>query len=104
MRRLKSTDIQISSFENAMTQFDQAAKRMRVDPTWIETIKQPRRSVTVKLPIQMDDGSFEVFTGYRVQHSIVRARAKGGVNTQIAFFTLAIEGVLHGFQDRDVDA
>lgn len=39
MRRLKSTDIQISSFENAMTQFDQAAKRMRVDPAWMEIIK-----------------------------------------------------------------
>jgi glutamate dehydrogenase (NAD(P)+) len=79
MRRLKSTDIQISSFENAMTQFDQAAKRMRVDPTWLEIIKQPRRSVIVKLPIQMDDGSFKVFTGYRVQHSIIRGPAKGGI-------------------------
>ncbi|KPJ65402.1 hypothetical protein AMJ44_10295 [candidate division WOR-1 bacterium DG_54_3] len=77
--RLKSTDIQVSSFENAMTQFDQAAKRMRVDPTWLEIIKQPRRSVIVKLPIQMDDGSFKVFTGYRVQHSIVRGPAKGGI-------------------------
>jgi len=79
MKRLKSTDIQVSSFENAMTQFDQAAKRMRVDPTWLEIIKQPRRSVIVKLPIQMDDGSFKVFTGYRVQHSIVRGPAKGGI-------------------------
>ena len=73
MRRLKSTDIQISSFENAMTQFDQAAKRMRVDPTWMEIIKQPRRSVIVKLPIQMDDGSFRILTRYRVQHLIARA-------------------------------
>jgi glutamate dehydrogenase (NAD(P)+) len=79
MRRLKSTDIQISSFENAMTQFDQAARRMRVEPTWLEIIKQPRRSVIVKLPIQMDDGSFKVFTGYRVQHSIIRGPAKGGI-------------------------
>ena len=70
MRRLKSADIQISSFENAMTQFDQAAKRMRVDPAWLEIIKQPRRSVIVRLPIQMDDGSFKVFTGYRVQCSM----------------------------------
>lgn len=79
MKRLKSTDIQISSFENAMTQFDQAAKRLRLDPSWLEMIKQPRRSVIVKLPIQMDDGSFKVFTGYRVQHSIIRGPAKGGI-------------------------
>jgi len=78
-RRLKSTDIQISSFQNAMTQFDQAAKRLRLDPAWLEIIKQPRRSVIVKLPIQMDDGSFKVFTGYRVQHSIIRGPAKGGI-------------------------
>jgi len=70
MRRLKSSDIQISSFENAMTRFDQAAKRMRVDPAWLEIIKQRRRSVIVRLPIQMDDGSFKVFTGYRVQRSM----------------------------------
>jgi len=79
MKRLKSTDIQISSFENAMTQFDQAAKRLRLDPSWLEMIKPPRRSVIVKLPIQMDDGSFKVFTGYRVQHSIIRGPAKGGI-------------------------
>lgn len=79
MRRLKSTDIQISSFENAMTQFGQAAKRLRLDPAWLEIIKQPRRSVMVKLPIQMDDGTFKVFTGYRVQHSIIRGPAKGGI-------------------------
>jgi glutamate dehydrogenase (NAD(P)+) len=79
MRRLKSDDIQISSFENAMTQFDQAARRMRLDPGLLEIMKQPRRSVIVKLPIQMDDGSHRVFTGYRVQHSIVRGPAKGGI-------------------------
>src|ERR1041385_9121877 len=33
----------------------------------------------VKLPVQMDDGSFRVFTGYRVQHSIIRGPAKGGI-------------------------
>ncbi|HEX7401794.1 MAG TPA: Glu/Leu/Phe/Val dehydrogenase [candidate division Zixibacteria bacterium] len=79
MARLKSTDIQISSFQNAMTQFDEAAKRLRLDPTWLEIIKQPRRIVIIKLPIQMDDGSFKVFTAYRVQHSIIRGPAKGGI-------------------------
>jgi len=79
MARLKSTDIQISSFQNAMTQFDEAAKRLRLDPAWLEIIKQPRRTVIIKLPIQMDDGSFKVFTAYRVQHSIIRGPAKGGI-------------------------
>jgi len=79
MAKYKSDDIQISSFQNAMIQFDEAAKRLKVDPSMLEIIKQPRRSVIVKLPILMDDGSFKVFTGYRVQHSIIRGPAKGGI-------------------------
>ncbi len=79
MARLKSTDIEISSFQNAMIQFDEAAKRMQVNPAWLEVIKQPRRVVIVNLPVRMDDGSFQVFTGYRVQHSITRGPAKGGI-------------------------
>ena len=79
MKRYKSDDIQISSFQNAMIQFDEAARLLKVDPSMLEIIKQPRRSVMVKLPILMDDGSFKVFTGYRVQHSIIRGPAKGGI-------------------------
>src|SRR4051794_26873075 len=37
------------------------------------------REVTVHIPVQLDDGRIEVFTGYRVQHSIARGPAKGGV-------------------------
>ncbi len=75
----KSSDIELSALENAMQQFDEAAERLNIDKTMLEILKQPRRSVMVKLPIQMDDGHFEVFTGYRVQHSITRGPAKGGV-------------------------
>ena len=75
----KSNDIQLSALENAMQQFDEAAERLNVDKTMLEILKQPRRSVIVKLPILMDDGRFEVFTGYRVQHSITRGPAKGGI-------------------------
>ncbi len=76
--RLKSITISISTFENAMKQFDRAAARLNVDPGLMGFLKQPRRSNTVKLPVRMDDGSFQMFTGYRVQHSIVRGPAKGG--------------------------
>ncbi len=75
----KSTDIQLSALENAMQQFDEAAERLNIDKTMLEILKQPRRAVIVKLPIQMDSGKFEVFTGYRVQHSITRGPAKGGI-------------------------
>jgi glutamate dehydrogenase (NAD(P)+) len=79
MARLKSTDIEISSFQNAMIQFDEAAKRMQIDPDLLEMLKQPRKAVIVNLPVHMDDGSFKVFTGYRVQHSVIRGPAKGGI-------------------------
>jgi glutamate dehydrogenase/leucine dehydrogenase len=69
----------ISVFENVMKQFDMAASKLKLDPAILEFIKVPRKSVMVKLPVQMDDGSFRIFTGFRVQHSIVRGPAKGGI-------------------------
>jgi glutamate dehydrogenase (NAD(P)+) len=77
--KLKSDDLHISSFQNMMTQFDEAARRLNIDPQALELIKLPRRSVIVQLPVQMDDGTFKMFTGYRVQHSIMRGPGKGGI-------------------------
>ena len=69
----------ISAFENALKQFDAAAKILKLTPNQIAVIKQPRKIVEVKLPVRMDDGRIEVFTAYRVQHNIARGPAKGGV-------------------------
>ena len=79
MADLKSTDIPLSVFDNVMQQFDEAASRLNLDEGMIEFLKQPRRVLIVKLPIRRDNGRLEVFTGYRVQHSINRGPAKGGV-------------------------
>jgi len=75
----KSDDIRLSALENAMMQFDEAAEMLNIDKTMLEILKQPRRAVIVKLPIQMDDGKFEIFTGFRVQHNMARGPAKGGI-------------------------
>ncbi|MGB5105205.1 MAG: Glu/Leu/Phe/Val dehydrogenase [Candidatus Zixiibacteriota bacterium] len=77
--QIKSKDVPLSVFENVLNQIDTAARLLKIDPALVEIMKQPRRCVIVRLPIQMDDGRFEVFTGYRVQHSIVRGPAKGGI-------------------------
>ncbi|MEW5875360.1 MAG: Glu/Leu/Phe/Val dehydrogenase [Candidatus Zixiibacteriota bacterium] len=77
--RIRSTDIQISTFENAMRQFDEAAKLLHLDPGLLNIIKRPRRSIILELPLVMDDGTYRLFTGYRVQHSIIRGPAKGGI-------------------------
>jgi len=79
MSPLKSDDIKLSALENAMMQFDEAAALLNIDKTMLEILKQPRRAVIVKLPILMDSGKFEVFTGFRVQHNIARGPAKGGI-------------------------
>ncbi len=42
-------------------------------------LREPRREFTVHFPVQMDDGSVQVFTGYRVQHNLGRGPAKGGI-------------------------
>ncbi len=70
---------ELNPLENARLQFEEAAVRLKLDPSFIQIIKEPRRATIVKLPVQMDDGSFRVFTGYRVQHSIIRGPAKGGI-------------------------
>ncbi len=78
-KQLKSDTIPVSTFENVMKQFDQAARQLHLDQGLLEYLKYPRRSTIVKLPVKMDDGRFQMFTGYRVQHSVVRGPAKGGV-------------------------
>lgn len=77
----EGTNIQkdLNPLANAERQFDEAAARLNVPEGIKEVIKRPRRATIVSLPVQMDDGSLRVFTGYRVQHSIVRGPAKGGI-------------------------
>ena len=71
--------ISSSAFEHAMQQFDEAAAKLQIDKSLLEFIKQPKRALIVKLPVRMDDGSWRVFSGYRVQHSVIRGPGKGGV-------------------------
>lgn len=75
----KNLTIPISIFDNVMKQFDQAAAKLKLSKTMLEFIKLPRRSTIINLPIRMDDGSFKIFKAFRVQHSIARGPAKGGV-------------------------
>lgn len=70
---------QLNPLENADRQFEEAATRLKLDEGLKETLKRPRRATIQSLPIMMDDGSIRVFTGYRVQHSIARGPAKGGI-------------------------
>ncbi len=46
---------------------------------WVETLKRPKRILTVDVPIERDDGSIAHYEGYRVQHNMSRGPGKGGV-------------------------
>jgi len=70
---------QRNPFVNAIKQFDKAARILNLSDSQIAMIKEPRRVTEVNLPVRMDDGSVQIFKGYRVQHSIARGPAKGGI-------------------------
>src|SRR5919109_1332721 len=69
----------INAWEVAQRQFDLAADRLNLDPGLRRVLREPRRELTVNFPVKMDDGSVQVFTGYRVQHNVGRGPAKGGI-------------------------
>jgi glutamate dehydrogenase (NAD(P)+) len=70
---------QLNPLENAERQFEEAAARLKLEGGVKEMLKRPRRATIQSLPVMMDDGTIKVFTGYRVQHSIARGPAKGGI-------------------------
>jgi glutamate dehydrogenase (NAD(P)+) len=69
----------INPWQVAQQQFDLAAERLNLDPGLRRVLREPRRELTVHFPVKMDDGSVQVYTGYRVQHNLGRGPAKGGI-------------------------
>jgi glutamate dehydrogenase (NAD(P)+) len=69
----------INPWQVAQQQFDLAAERLNLDSGLRRVLREPRRELIVHFPVKMDDGSVQVFTGYRVQHNLGRGPAKGGI-------------------------
>src|SRR5438105_13320003 len=69
----------INPWHVAQQQFDLAAERLGLDEGMRLVLREPRREFTCHFPVHMDDGSVQVFTGYRVQHNLGRGPAKGGI-------------------------
>ncbi len=76
---IEQTAARINPWAVAQQQFDLAADRLNLDPGLRRVLREPRRELTVHFPVHMDDGSVQVFTGYRVQHNLGRGPAKGGI-------------------------
>ena len=65
---------------DAMTaRLDRAAAELELDPGIYRILRQPERQITVAVPVQMDNGEIEVFTGHRVVHNTARGPGKGGI-------------------------
>jgi len=66
-------------FEAMMSRFDDAAKRLNLDPGLYKILRNPEKQMTVSVPIPLDNGEIEVYTGYRVLYNTSRGPAKGGI-------------------------
>ncbi|MDP2174756.1 MAG: Glu/Leu/Phe/Val dehydrogenase [Bacteroidota bacterium] len=69
----------LNPLDSMMKRFDEAAQIIGLDDNVYNTLKYPARSLTVHLPVMMDNGKIEVFEGHRVQHSTTLGPAKGGI-------------------------
>ncbi|HEV3039544.1 MAG TPA: Glu/Leu/Phe/Val dehydrogenase [Candidatus Angelobacter sp.] len=74
-----SLEQELNPWEAQAARFDFAAQKLNLDEGLWKILRYPTREIIVHIPVSMDDGRLEVFTGFRVQHSIARGPAKGGV-------------------------
>src|SRR5438105_1175429 len=74
-----SLDQEFNPWQSQAARFDFAAEKLNLDEGIWKILRYPTREIIVHIPVAMDDGHIEVFTGYRVQHSIARGPAKGGI-------------------------
>ncbi|XAH24591.1 Glu/Leu/Phe/Val dehydrogenase [Xylophilus sp. GW821-FHT01B05] len=68
-----------SPWTTYLSQVDRVVPYLGPLAKWVETLKRPKRTLIVDVPIEMDDGTVRHFEGYRVQHNLSRGPGKGGV-------------------------
>jgi len=74
-----SLEQEVNPWAAQAARFDLAAQKLNLDEGLWKVLRQPNREIIVHIPVAMDNGTLEVFTGFRVQHSIARGPSKGGV-------------------------
>jgi glutamate dehydrogenase (NAD(P)+) len=72
-------------FEAMMSRFDRAAELLDLEPGLYKILRHPEKQIIISVPVTLDNGDIEVFTGYRVLHNTSRGPAKGGIrfDTQV---------------------
>ncbi|HZT72852.1 MAG TPA: Glu/Leu/Phe/Val dehydrogenase [Terriglobales bacterium] len=71
--------LESNPWESQEARFNLAAQKLNLDEGLWRVLRYPTREITLHIPVQMDDGRVEVFTAYRVQHSVARGPGKGGI-------------------------
>ena len=66
-------------YKNAVSTMERAAKIIDLDQNIVNRLKFPKRALIVSVPVRRDDGTIQVFEGYRVQHSLTLGPGKGGI-------------------------
>ena len=70
---------EMNVYQNAEARFEVAANKLGLEQGLYRFLKWPSKEITLYIPVGMDNGQLEVFTGYRVLHSNVRGPGKGGI-------------------------
>jgi glutamate dehydrogenase (NAD(P)+) len=70
---------ELNVYECAEARFEMAAAKLGLEEDLYRFLQYPNKEITIYIPVTMDDGRLQVFTGYRVQHSLVRGPGKGGI-------------------------
>jgi glutamate dehydrogenase (NAD(P)+) len=70
---------EINPWEAQSARFKLAAQKLNLDEGLWKVLQYPNRELIVHIPVSLDNGKLEVFTGFRVQHSIARGPSKGGI-------------------------
>lgn len=70
---------ELNPFAAMLRRYERAAGLIELDPGIDKILRHPEREITVAVPVEMDDGRIEVFTGYRVVHNTARGPGKGGI-------------------------
>src|ERR1700678_1258746 len=79
LEAIPTSESETNPWVSAETRFNEAAELLGLDEGLRKILRMPALELKVSVPVMLDDGRYEVFTGYRVQHSIVRGPSKGGI-------------------------
>jgi glutamate dehydrogenase (NAD(P)+) len=79
IKRVKTMAGNVNLFEMAKRQFDGVAKELGLDEATCNLLRQHDKELSFNIPIRMDDGSYQVFRGFRCLHNDARGPGKGGI-------------------------